>query len=195
MSFFDDMYRKLFAGKKASNPEIIHETLKRSDKFLNAYQAWKESESRTDLMTDIESAYELKKVDIESEITVHVFESNYANGFAIPYNTIISKEHFKFAFDFFKDRTLEMSYFLAQGDRRVVEKEEHEETIEKWYLKPPRKALQERVRDQLYGNVQIEYIEVNHEPSHIKLMASFYQDRLYTKALPFEEFIGKLFAD
>jgi len=40
--------------------------------------------------------------------------------------------------------------------------------------------------DQKYGNVQIEYIEKDNEPTRIKFMANSYPDRQYKAAMDFE---------
>ncbi len=194
MAFFDDVFDRLFSNKAPAPKEFINEVLVRSPKEEQAYKTWLETEEATDLIRDIQSAYYLKKSGIESALSVHLFNTNYANGFAVTYHEDISDQHFKFLFDYLKDQTLTLNYRLAQKDRRVLYKESFEESIEKWYLKPKRGSGNENGRfDQLYGNVLIEHVEIDRKPSYIKLLVNIYQDRLYTKALSFDDFINELF--
>lgn len=191
MSFFDNVVDKLF-GKQSPKSAFIHEVLKRSDDDIHNYESWKRSENSNVLIADIERAYFMKKQGIVSAVEVHLLDSQYSNGFAISFNDQFSQESFTHIFDFFKERGLELGYKLAQGDKRILDKENYEETIEKWYLKPIAGTIN-GVSDQKFGNILIEKIEIDRKPSYVKLMANVYQDRLYTKAKPFSELIESLF--
>lgn len=191
MSFFDHIVDKLF-NKQSPKTAFIHEVLSRSDQELVTYEAWKKTEQAKGLLADIERAYFMKKQGIVSAVEIHLLDSQYANGFAISFNDEFSKESFGHMFDFLKDRGLEQGYKLAQGDRRVLDKDTYEETIEKWYLKP-QGEVEDGVTDQKYGNILIEKTEIDRKPSYLKLMANVYQDRLYSKAKPFSELIEQLF--
>lgn len=194
MGFFEDVVGKLFGKQQADQP-IIHEVMERTEVELGAYKAWKNSERRTDLVNDFDRAYSLKKQMVESSMEVHLLESQYSNGFAITYNDQIPVDQFKHLFDFLKDQILDVGYKLAQADRRIKHKGQYEESIEKWYLKPLAEDLQASVIDQRYGNVLIELVSIDRKPSYLKLMANVYQDRLYTKALPFEELYNRIISN
>ena len=192
MGFFDDVVGKLF-GKQPPKSAFIHEMLKRSEKDLAAYQEWAGSERAKELITEVERAYYLKKKGIISQIDVHLLESAYSNGFAISYSAEVSAEEFQHLFDYFKEVVLQQGYKIAQQDRRIMDKETYEETIEKWYLKPIAEELETKVVNQRFGNVLIEKTEIDRKPSYIKLMANVYQDRQYSVADPFEDLLEKLF--
>lgn len=192
MSFFDDIVGKLF-GKQPSKAAYIHEVLERSEKDLANYALWLNSEAKGEMLKEIERGYYLKKQGIVSSIDVHLLDSKYANGFAVSYHESIGKENFRNIFDYLKERVLENGYKIAQADRRILDKESHEETIEKWYLKPVFEELDSRIVNQRFGNVLIEKIEVDRKPSYIKFMANVYQDRQYTEAEPFQELLDKVF--
>ena len=192
MSFFDDVVGKLF-GKQPSKTAYIHEILERSEKDLVNYERWINSEERPELIKEIERAYYLKKQGVLSQIDVHLLDSKYANGFAISYTETIGKENFQNIFDYLKDRALENGYKIAQADRRILDKPSHEETIEKWYLKPISEEMEGGIVNQRFGNVLIEKIEVDRKPSYIKFMANVYQDRQYTEAEPFQNLLDKVF--
>ncbi len=192
MSFFDSVVGKLF-GKQAPKTAFIHETLSRSEKELAAYQAWENSEEARSLIEDIERGYYLKKQGIVSGVDVHILNSQYANGFAISYGEAFTEETFKHSFDWFKERVLQFGYKLSVADRKISEKDNYEETVEKWYLKPITEDLDTNLANQRYGNITVEKIDIDRKPNYIKFLASIYQDRLYSKALTFDELLEELF--
>ena len=192
MGFFEDVVGKIF-GKQPPKAAFVHEMLRRSTKELASYQSWLGGEGQKQLFHDIQHAYYMKKQGILSSIDVHILDTQYSNGFAVSFNPSIGHENFRNLFDFFKEKVLDSGYKLSQGDRRVLDKETHEETIEKWYLKPVTEELGQPIINQRYGNVLIEKVDVNRKPSFIKFMANIYQDRQYTKAEPFQDLFDKVF--
>ncbi|MGW8122384.1 hypothetical protein ACV07N_06955 [Roseivirga echinicomitans] len=193
MSFFDDIYNKIFKGKNNGPSELIHEMLERTNRETQSLQSWMDSTHKKELLNEIYNAYHLKKKGIATKLDVHFLDTKYSNGFAVTYDSEISPDDFRNLFDYLKEKTLEFDYKLMQNDRRIIDRELFEETIEKWYLKPQADALEENITNQLYGNILIEYVLIDRKPSYIKLMANIYQDRLYSQALPFEVFFEKLF--
>ncbi|PIQ47026.1 MAG: hypothetical protein COW03_17035 [Cytophagales bacterium CG12_big_fil_rev_8_21_14_0_65_40_12] len=193
MSFFDDVFKKLFPERAVVGQELIHEPLERTTQELESYNAWINSEEAGHLMSEVYNSYQLKKKGITAQLDVHLLESPYSNGFAISFNQEKTKEEFRNLFDFFKEKALDFNYKLAQKDRRIIDRETYEEVIEKWYLKPQAEPLEKNKFNQLYGNILIEYVLIDRKPSYIKLMANIYQDRMYSKALNFDELIEKLF--
>jgi hypothetical protein len=193
MSFFDDVFKKLFPQKRVMTNELIHETLERSEKELESFNAWMKTDEPNHLLAEVYNSYQLKKKGITAQLDVHLLETPYSNGFAISFNQEKTKEEFRNLFDLFKERILEFEYKLSQKDRRVIDRDTYEEVIEKWYLKPQGETIEKNKFNQLYGNILIEYVLVDRKPSYIKLMANIYQDRMYSKALAFDELIEKLF--
>lgn len=193
MTFFDEVFSKLFRKKENATAPIIHEPLARSENQQGVYALWVEQQGHVGLLEDVMGSYHKKKLGILGEPDVHVLTSKYSNGFAISYNDRLNREHFRHLFDYFKERTLGFGYKLAQADRRILDKGEHEETIEKWYLKPDVKHTGKEFEDQLYGNVLIEHIEVDRKPSYIRLMVNVYQGRPYAPARDFDEYLDQLF--
>ena len=193
MSFFDDVFKRLFPEKRVTSNELIHETLERTERELENYGIWASSDESAHLMAEVYNSYQLKKKGINAQLDVHLLETPYSNGFAISFNQEKTKEEFRNLFDLFKEKTLDFGYKLAQKDRRIIDRETYEEIIEKWYLKPQAAPLEKNKFNQLYGNILIEYVMIDRNPSYIKLMANIYQDRMYSKALNFDELIEKLF--
>lgn len=192
MGFFDDVVGKIF-GKQPAKTAFIHEVLIRSEKELASFQAWQHSEAQKQLLHDVQHAYYMKKQGIISSIEVHLLDSKYSNGFAISFNSEIGAENFRNFFDLLKEKVLVHGYKIAQADRRILDKDTYEKTIEKWYLKPISEDFETGVVNQRFGNVLIEKIDIDRNPSYIKFMANVYQDRQYTKAEPFQDLLDIVF--
>ena len=196
MSYFDKLVSKLFA-KKPSGTAAVHEVLRRSQKDQEAYQHWKGSSERHGLIQEIAKAYYYKKTNITSDLEVHLFNTDYANGFALTYHKKIGSKHFQHLTEYFRDRVIEMGYRLVNADRRILDRENYVETIEKYYLKPPLCAAdlsQEVIQiSQLFGNIAIDHVLINGKPSYLKVMASIYSDRQFQQAQSYDDFITSLF--
>lgn len=194
MSFFDDVFKKLFPEKKVHTKELIHETLERSTSEINSFDLWVKSEESKLMLNEVYNSYQLKRKGITAQLDVHLLETPYSNGFAISFNNEKTKEEFRNLFDLFKEKMLNLDYKLSQKDRRIIDRDTYEEVIEKWYLKPQGEPFGKNKFNQLYGNVLIEYVMIDRKPSYIRFMANIYQDRMYSKPLAFDELIEKLFA-
>lgn len=193
MSFFDEVFSKLFKKKNAETVPVVHEPLKRTDRQQQAYEQWIGSGQHKVLLDAITDAHHKKKLDILSEYQVHLLNTPYSNGIAISYHEKMGKEAFRHLFDYLKEQTLPMNYRLAQADRRILDRGDYEEVIEKWYLKPSKTSPDDQVVNQLYGNVLLEHNLIDQKPSFIKLMVNIYQDRAYTQALDFDEYLERVF--
>lgn len=193
MTFFDEVFSKLFGKKEAPSVPVIHEPLLRTQGQSHDYADWVATDVHIGMIEDLSSAYHKKKLGIVSPLEVHLLNTRYSNGFALSYDESISSESFRNLFDYMKERTLTFGYKLAQADRRILDKGDFEETIEKWYLKPDVVHSGKEFEDQRYGNVLMEHIAVDRKPSYIKVMVNVYQGRPYAEALPFDEFLDELF--
>lgn len=197
MSFFDKVFKKVFSND--DNPVIgvaVHEVLTRTHREQKAFDAWKSSPVYAQLLEEVAQAYYYKKTGIRSDITIHLFQSAYANGFAVNYVPRIGKKHFQYLFDAFKERVMEMSYRIANADRQIIDKKSYVETREKYHLKPPLNLPEDAggTSEQLYGNISIEQILADNQPQYIKVLVSIYSDRLYTNALSYDDFVVRLLA-
>jgi len=197
MSYFDKLVGKLFSGKKPAGTADVHEILKRSQADQQSYDAWKNSEERTQLLHEIAKAYHYKKAGITDELEVHLFNTAYANGFSLTYHPSVPPKTFQHLSEYFRDKVLDMGYRLVNADRRILDRDRYVETIEKYYLKPPLSAedlSQETIQvNQLYGNIAIEHVLIDGKPSYLKVLASIYSDRQFQEAHSYDDFITGLF--
>ncbi len=180
-------------GKQVEIP-VHNEALERSEAFESERKQWMVNGEHLPLLRSILQAYRTKKNGVEPvETDLFLHGTPYGNGFFFTYRERFGIRPFAFLFDLFRDRALELGYRKYHSDRRILEKEEHYETIERHFLKPPiNKEMDVKKGTQLYGNLLLEQTLINDRPSYIKIMANIYADGMYHPPLPFEELVGKL---
>ncbi|MDQ3190797.1 MAG: hypothetical protein M3Q58_04315 [Bacteroidota bacterium] len=191
MSFFDDLFKKVFSKENNAQNIDVRENLIRRDDYINDYLKWKETNKPKEYLKVIKNTFKLKQSGVESDLHLSIYRSVYANGFFFSYNNDLDKNEFLYIFDYLKETILDLGYYLSTSDKRTREKNNYIEEIQKHYLKPQQKTY-EGVLEQLYGNVLIEHVAINNKPSYIKVMANIYSDSKFKKALEFDDFIEKL---
>lgn len=191
MNYFDAIYSKLFGKKDASPIVLIDDIIKRSASFVQQFQAWKHSDICDEFLNELWQSYFWRKKGIEKDPPMHLLETNHSNGFAINYLPEFGRSNFHFLFDYLADRVKGLDYQLVVSRQTMREAGDNVETKEMHYLKPKRSFVEPI--DQQYGNVQIEFLRINDEPSRIKLIANSYPDRKYTQSKNFEELAQHIF--
>lgn len=196
MSFFDKLFEKLFPKNLPDHLPVVEEALVRNEAYRTRIFLWQNSGAHRKLAYRVWEAWQLKKQKQTADLQVHILKTKGSNGIALTYHPQIGADEFQFFFDYLKEQTLQIGYKLYTSDRRIFLRPEYSETVEKHYLKPPVNLRIEDGKvqpcDQRYGNVIIEYIQINDKPSFIRLMAHYYEDRLYRKPLPFEDFLREV---
>lgn len=190
MSYFDSIYNKVF-GTKSATPIIVNEVIKRSQRFLNNFHAWKSSEVSHELLNEVWQSYFWKKKGIDKNPQVYILESNYSNGISINYESKYDRKSFHFLFDYLADQVKKLDYRLVMSRLTIEEKGQIVETKELHYLKPKRSFVEPI--DQKYGNVQIEYKMVDDHPDSIRVIANGYPDRNYQEVKNFDELAKHIF--
>ena len=191
MAYFDELYQRLFT-KQQKQPQLSHEVIQRSASYKAAYERWLKQDELGHLLERYQKGYHYKKLRIQSSYDVHLFTSTMANGFALTYNPEIPPQSFQYLFDYLAERVLTLEYKQANSDVMISEKGDIIETKEKHYLKPISSPALTKT-EQHYGNILIEYIKINDQPSYIKVMASTYADQLYSPPLDYDELLEYLF--
>ncbi|WP_051203234.1 hypothetical protein [Hugenholtzia roseola] len=196
MNFVENLLARLFPNRSAV--PILEETLLRSAKEQEAFEAWSKSERLKWLQSEVELAYHTKRQNEPNTfIEVHLFDTLPAQGFALTYHQDLSAAEFQYFFDFLKEKILllknqNLPYQLYTSQRRIEDLKTYVKTTEKHYLKPTFSGNFEKMH-QLYGNILIEYIKINDKPSFIRLLANRFSDRNYEKPLPFDDLLYHLF--
>lgn len=192
-NFLEDLLGKVFKGSEKV-PVNHKENFSLSSSDLLEIDQWMDSTEGKNLFNLIYKNYHFKKSQINDAPQVHLLESPYANGFAVTYDHPLTPETFSKLFLAFSRRILDLGYQQVSLDRKIEEVNEQVKTTEKFYLKPPLQAPQENQKiSQLFGNVSIEKISINNQPSYLKLVVTVYSDRLYENAKPFDQLMDSLF--
>lgn len=191
-SFIDDLFGKLFSKKRT--PLQVKENFVQSAEDVTDLEEWLQSPECSNLVALVGKNFHFKKAGINNEPEVHILNSPYANGFAISYDPPFNPETFSKLFFAFGRRMLALGYRQVSLDRKIEEINDKVKTTEKQYFKPPLHADDFITKiDQLYGNVSVEKVTIDNEPSFIKVLVTVYSDYLYQPAKPFEEFIDHIF--
>ncbi len=192
--FFDDLLKKIFPPRSSNQAVSVKENFLVKEKELQDLEVWNESEASKTLYDLVYRNYHYKRAQINESPEVHVFSSVYANGFALSYGPPLDPNSFSQLFLGLSRRIIALGYEQVSLDRKLEEVNEQVKETEKFYFKPPLQLPQEgELISQLYGNISLEKIRVNQEPSYFKLLASVYSDRLYYDAKPFDELMDRLF--
>lgn len=190
MNYFDQIYSRLFGSTKSTSV-MITEIIKRSNTFLKRFNSWKTSDRCAEFLNELWQSYFWRKKGIEKNPPMILHESNYSNGFAINYLPEYDRKSFHFLFDYLADQVKKLGYRLVLSRHTMKETGDKVEKKEMHYLKPKHGYVEPI--DQKFGNVQIEYIELNNEPARIKFIANSYPDRKYTEAMDFESLAQHVF--
>lgn len=192
MTFFDQIYQRLFPAKEAGG--VVEQSLiKRNEGFTEDYSSWKKSYKKDDLVKSIANSYRLKLDGMVGEPEVHILNTSLSKGFAISYAESIGPLEFKYLFDWLAEKVQALNYKRANADVTITEKQNFVETKEKYYFKPKQtKNASDELR-QYFGNLLIEHIVVDKKPSFIKLTANTYSDRQYQKPDNFDLLAKYLF--
>lgn len=147
-----------------------------SQKILEVERAYK-SESDLPKGTDILNSPKMAGISLQCDL--HRFQkTDYIN-----------------LSSFVIEKLKRAGYILSLSE---IKSRKHKGNIEqsiKGYLKPSRKMVKNKKALQLYGNVNIELISINHALSRYNISCSYYQDQHFHPPLDFSEFIISNFSN
>ncbi|MDP2041488.1 MAG: hypothetical protein Q8S14_11650 [Algoriphagus sp.] len=192
-SFLDDLFKKVFKPSDKS-PMRLKENFVIKEIEQTDLDLWIETEESAQLFALVYKNYHFKRTGINGRPQVHIFDSPYANGFAVTYENPFNAKSFSRLFLAFSQRLLALGYEQVSLDRKFEEINDQVKVTEKFYFKPPIQLPAEgELISQLYGNVSLEKVTIDNEPSYIKLLATVYSDRLYQDAKSFDQLMDGIF--
>jgi hypothetical protein len=192
-NFLDDLFKKVFKPSDKT-PMKVKENFSIKEIDQTDIDSWIGSEESRQLFDLIYKNYHFKRTGITDRPEVHIFESPYANGFAVSYGRPLDSKSFSRLFLAFSQRLLALGYEQVSLDRKLEEINDQVKVTEKFYFKPPLQLPTDgELISQLYGNVALEKVTVDNDPSFIKLLATVYSDRLYQDAKPFDQLMDGIF--
>lgn len=196
MGFFDKIWKGITAKQQQmpKNEPIATEQIARGEDDRKQYFKWLHEGRGNQMSAIVHDSYRQKQQQTVGEFQVHLLKMPYANGFALTHHPSVTAKDFQFFFDWLKDRVEGMpSYRLINAERRIFDRANYVESKEKYYLKPIIDGSSEPPFNQQYGNILIEQVLIDKQPSYLKFVANIYSDRLYTQALAFDDLIKDVF--
>ncbi|RAI91966.1 hypothetical protein [Algoriphagus yeomjeoni] len=192
-NFLDDLFNKVFNSSEKA-PVNHKENIVQKGEDVAKVRDWMNSTEGRELFGRVSKSYYFKTIQIEERPQTHILDSKYARGFAITYDDPLDEQTFSLLFLAFAQRVLALGYRQVSFDRKMEEVNDQVKVTEKFYFKPPLKILaKNELISQLYGNISIEKINVNNQPNYLKVLVTFYSDRLYLDPEPFDQFLDHLF--
>ncbi|MDR7129271.1 hypothetical protein J2X69_001606 [Algoriphagus sp. 4150] len=192
-NFLDDLFSKVFKSSEKT-PMTHKENIKFKEQEITHAKKWMNSKEGQELISKISKSYHFKSIQIEERPQIHILDSRYARGFAVTYDDPLDEETFSLLFLAFAQRVLALGYRQVSLERKMEEINEQVKVTDKFYFKPPLKALAaNELISQLFGRITIEKITINNQPNYLKVLATFYSDRLYRDPEPFDQFLDHIF--
>lgn len=192
-NFFDDLLKKVFQSPEELPVNHKENFTVKEEEYKEALD-WYQGEEGRKLIELVNKNYHFKKAQINNNPQVHLLESPYANGLAVSYDLPFDSKSFSMLFLAFSQRVLALDYRQVSLDRKYEEINDQVKITEKFYFKPPLKSSNDgELISQLFGNITLEKISVDNEPSYIKLLVTIYSDRLYKDPKPFDQLLDLLF--
>ena len=188
MSLFDYISERLFPSGKKVN---IHETLRRSPKFLDDYKRWFGEPPFQNLMKELFNAWVQQNKDIGSRIDMQIYRSKQAEGFVVHPEFEDGMIPLSFLMEYLKERLLQESYRLVHADRIIEGRPDHLEIRENYHFKPGPSFIEPF--EQKFGNVHIELLRYDKQEIRLKFLVTVYSDRKYKKPWEFENLVCLLF--
>ena len=189
MSINDIFYRLLGLGKRLPT---CHK-LQRSSAQVAAFKEWVNAQVYLNWTAAFFKAYHYQKARLPSQLRVQLVSEEHRQGVILFYSPSIGSKNFKFLFDLLKERVLTIGYTLRSSDKQEVRHPRYLEEIERHFLMPPASDVPgSDLCNQLYGNVNIELIQINNHPGYIRFTANSYADLYFSKPLPFPDLLEKV---
>jgi hypothetical protein len=193
--------KDLFKAEQESSSikPFIQEPLERLENETESYEIWKRTLAKQRLLDWLNIQYATFTMSGESEIdkTIDFLNTPTSKGFVIHFNDKFhNRKDIIYLFDYLKERVLEMNYKPYMSDTRTYNQTRNDknwvETIERHYLKPRFKVLEDNTFDQRFGNIKIELLFRNDVIRNLQFSATRYHDRNYKEANTFNDLMREL---
>lgn len=189
MSINDIFYRLLGFGKSLPSCR----KLQRSSAQITAFKEWVQGQVYLNWTGPFFKAYHYQKAHLPSPLRVQLVAEEHRQGIIMFYSPSIGYTNFKFLFDFLKERVLTQGYTLRSSDVQNVRHARYFEEIERHFLIPPASDVPgTELCNQLYGNINIELVQINKRPGYIRFTANSYADLYFSKPLPFSDLLEQV---
>lgn len=193
--------KDLFKAEQESSSikPYIQEPLEREEEEVESYDLWKRTLAKRRVLDWLNMQYANFVMSGEAELdkTIDFLNTPSAKGFVIHFDEQLhNRKDFIHLFDYLQERVLEMNYKKYMSDTRTYNKTRNDntwvETIQRHYLKPRFKVLEDNTFDQRFGNIKIELLLRNDKIRNLQFSATRYSDRNYTEGNTFNDLMREL---
>ena len=184
--------KSAFSAAEQSSPSqpAVHELLVQSIEEEAAYNQWKRTESGARLRDWLAEEYINFRAKRSTDQALAFLDTPSSKGFIVYFHRLeYRKEEIGYFFYLLKERVQELDYRLDLSDRRVYNRKDWVERVERHYLKPRNKFIPGELIDQRFGNIAISLEWRNDQIHHLRLRATVYNDALYEEGQDFGEFM------
>ncbi len=191
-SYVKQLFKK--SEESSSSNPFIHEVIKRKEEEKEDYIRWKKSLIKRRLIDWIRDQYAVYQVNPDHlDQSIDFLNTPSSNGFVIYFNqTNYNKEEITHLFDYMKEQVLQLNYKTYVSDRRIYNKKDWVENIDRHYLKPKPNFMANEKLNQQFGNITIELLLRNENVVNLKFSATHYQDSKYKEVAEFSQLIQHL---
>lgn len=188
--FVKNILERLFGSEKPI--ELLNGPLVRSASFQRSLGEWRANANFEETYAVLYYLFSRVAVEEQGHPAFNVFSSPQANGFYFNRHTAFEFDLYPYILDSFKDRVLDFGYFLYTSDIRYNEVSAGVQQIDRHYLKPKNTFTSGEVIDQKFGNILIELYYLDEVPQYLKVLATVYSGKSYSKPLDFNSFCAYL---
>lgn len=158
-----------------------------------AYDQWRQQKTYLNWTPDFFQAYHYVKAGMHPHYKVERINQLGKQGVVLFFDPRIGNRNFHFLHEFLKDQGLSLGYRLHAANVRTKEKDAFTEIITKYYLMPPPTSeAGNGLCNQLYGTISIDLIQLNLQPTFIRIVANSFLSCAFSPALSFDELLNHL---
>lgn len=194
MKFWSQI-KSAFAAAEQSSPNrpVVHELLVPTVAEQVAFDQWKRTESGARLLEWLSEQYRLNLAKRRGDGSVAFLDTPSSKGFIIYFHQLkYRKEEIRHFFYLLKERIQALGYRADLSDRRIYNRKNWVEGVERHYLKPRHKFEPGQLINQRFGNIAISLELRDDQIHHLRLRATIYQDRLYEPGRDFADLMKEL---
>lgn len=191
MDWIDGLKNKLFGGAVQKTGQLHHALLKRSAAFEARHAHWLAFGEGRERLRELNELLEQENRQGDTA-ELHLLRDPKATGMQLKRPAHWPPESMHHLMDAFREQVIGLGYRVQMSDLRISVSGEHRE---RHYLKPGTGTeMPAGPIDQRYGNILIEVWGAENEAKHLKVLATVYQDRLYSPAASGMELLSLLTA-
>jgi hypothetical protein len=170
--------------------------LTRNDVFLDAYNEWKKSQRKTDVLNTFKTIYEASFFG-DGDVRCDILRQPQYNMLVLHYGDDFWEDDFTFLMDHIQEVLLTNGYSNYMSDRKKITLDGGtKQDVERHYLKPSiyNPPTDSGQIDRKFGNITIEVFFEETTPQILKLTCNYYSDRLMQKEQGIDRLMEAIFA-